>query len=123
MPAGNQGLLHLWFVLNEPCPVSHRIVIVSLTTLRTDRDQTVPLRKADHEFITHDSIVLFQDARIIDSRQLGKQVASKTITLHKPCTGACLDLIQSGVNASPFTPKKVQAFCAEMQKKGLFKVK
>ena len=55
---GGIGKAHLWIAVTEPQPDSSQIVIVSLTTLRYDRDQTVILQPGDHPFITHQTIVL-----------------------------------------------------------------
>lgn len=98
---------HLWIVITEPDPAC---IIVSLTTLRNAKDQTVILRPGDHPFIRHDTVVFFADARIVDANHLQQQVAAGAALLHQPCTQTTLSLIQAGVLASPFTPRKVQEF-------------
>ena len=104
MPAGSQGYPHLWIIATDPDPRSHLAVIVSLTTLRHAADQTVVLRKGEHEFIRHDSAVHFGDSRIIDVRKLGRY------SNHKPCSAALVGEILCGLRASPFTPKKILNF-------------
>jgi DNA replication protein DnaC len=41
--SGGFGKSHLWIAVTNPQPDGHQVVIVSLTTLRFDRDQTVIL--------------------------------------------------------------------------------
>lgn len=48
---------HLWIVTTAPDPLSKRCAIVSVTTLRNSKDQTVTLRVGDHPFIRHDSTI------------------------------------------------------------------
>ena len=98
MPAGPQRYPHLWIIATDPDPQSNLAVIVSVTTLRHAADQTVVLRKGDHQFILHDSVVLFGDSRIIDVRKL------QTYPNHKPCSAALVDEILSGLRASPSLP-------------------
>jgi len=48
MPApGGIATPHLWIVVTEPDPVSNLCGIVSVTTLRNSKDQTVILRVGD----------------------------------------------------------------------------
>ena len=109
MPAGPRRSLHLWIIATDPDPQSNLAVIVSVTTLRHAADQTVVLRKGDHQFIQHDSAVYFGDSRIIDVSRL------KEYPNHKPCSAALADEILSGLRASPFTPKKILNFLDGMR--------
>ena len=102
MPTGGpQSIPHLWFVITEPQPDEGLCVIVSLTTLRHDRDQTMLLNVGDHPFIRHASIVLYSDA----------QIAAGTIAQLEACSTRVLKLIQDGARQSPHTPKKILTFC------------
>ena len=86
-------------------------MIVSLTTLRHDRDQTMLLNVGDHAFIRHASIVLYSDARIVSAARLDAQIAAGTITKLEACSTRMLKLIQDGARQSPHTPKKILTFC------------
>lgn len=62
MPApGGIATPHLWIVVTEPDPVSNLCGIVSVTTLRNSKDQTVILRVGDHPFIRHESTIFYGD--------------------------------------------------------------
>src|SRR2546421_8813104 len=65
MPApGGQVTPHLWIVITQPDPQTHECAIVSVTTLRNSKDQTVILRVGDHCFIRHDSTIFYGDAML-----------------------------------------------------------
>ena len=71
MPApGGVATPHLWIVITQPATESHLCAVVSVTTLRNSKDQTVILRVGDHPFIRHDSTIFYGDAMIVDARRL-----------------------------------------------------
>jgi len=71
MPApGGIATPHLWIVVTEPDPASNLCGIVSVTTLRNSKDQTVILHVGDHPFIRHESTIFYGDAMIVDAQRL-----------------------------------------------------
>ncbi len=57
MPAPGVGATpHLWIIISQPDPRTYHCAIVSVTTLRNSKDQTVILRVGDHPFIRHDNV-------------------------------------------------------------------
>ena len=114
MPApGGTATPHLWIVITEPDSVSNLCAIVSVTTLRNSKDQTVPLRVGDHPFIRHDSTIFYGDGMIVDARRLEHEIAAGLAVRRDKCTAATLKLVQQGVAASPFTRPKFLRFCRE----------
>jgi hypothetical protein len=114
IPAPGSGVTpHLWIIVTEPAPDSHRCVIVSVTTLRYNKDQTVTLGPGDHPFVRHPSVVFYADAQIVDVRQLRADVIARVAEAREACSSDLLKLVQAGVSASPFTPKKVLTFCRQ----------
>ena len=112
MPApGGTITPHLWVVVTEPDAATHLCVIVSVTTLRNSKDQTILLRPGDHPFIRHDSTVFYGDAMIVDVRRLDAEVAAGLALVRAPCSPTTLKLVQDGVLASPFTRPKIERFC------------
>ena len=110
---GSDVTPHLWIVVTEPAPDTHRCVIVSVTTLRYNKDQTVTLVTGDHPFIRHPSVVFYADAQIVDVRQLRADLVARVAERREACSPDLLKLVRAGVSASPFTPKKVLTFCRE----------
>ncbi len=109
--AGRSAKLHLWFVLTDPDPETDEVVIVSLTTLRPGKDQTVILRRGDHPFISHESVVAYSDARRVTIAELRHAMRTGLITPHQVCSHGILKHIQDGLLASPFTSWKMAAYC------------
>jgi hypothetical protein len=114
MPApGGTATPHLWIVITEPDPASDLCGIVSVTTLRNSKDQTVILSVGDHPFIRHESTIFYGDAMIVDAQRLGNEMAAGLAVRRDPCPAATLKLVQQGVSASPFTRPKFLRFCRE----------
>lgn len=114
MPApGGPTTPHLWIVITEPDPVSRLCAIVSVTTLRNSKDQTIILRVGDHPFIRHDSTIFYGDGMIVDAQRLEIEIAAGLALRRDKCSAATLKLIQQGVSASPFTRPKFLRFCRE----------
>lgn len=114
MPApGGTVTPHLWIAITEPDPSSQLCAIVSVTTLRNSKDQTVILRIGDHPFIRHDSTISYGDAVIVDARRIENEIGTGLVVRRNPCSAETLKLVQQGVAASPFTRPKFQRFCRE----------
>lgn len=104
---------HLWIIVTQPCPTTHLCVLANVTTLRNAEDQTVTLGPADHPFIRHPSAIRYSDAQLADVRKLHLDLAAGSVLRHQQCSQATLRIVQDGIHASPYTPKKIQIFCRE----------
>ena len=114
MPApGGAVTPHLWIVVTQPDPRTRLCALVSVTTLRNSKDQTVILRPGDHPFIRHDSTIIYGDAMIVDAERLESEIAAGLALVREGCSKAILKLLQDGVAASPFTRPKILRFCRE----------
>jgi len=114
MPApGGRLTAHLWIVVTQPDAETHLCAVVSVTTLRYGKDQTVVLRPGDHPFIRHDSAVFYGGAMIVDARRVQAEIAAGLALIREKCPAETLKLVQDGVCASPFTRPKVLRFCRE----------
>ena len=102
---------HLWFVITDPDPATHLCAMVSLTTLKNDKDQTVVLHPGEHPFIMRTSTIYFSGAIVVDVRVIETRIAEGKVRSHARCSPKLLKLLQEGVAVSPFTPKKVITFC------------
>lgn len=95
---GSDVIPHLWIIVTEPAPETHRCAIVSVTTLRYNKDQTVTLVPGDHPFIRHPSIVFYADAQIVDVRQLRADVLARVA---EPREGCSPDLLKCSSSCKP----------------------
>ena len=108
---GGNPIAHLWFIVTEPDPISKLCAMVSLTTLKADKDQTVVLHPGEHPYIVQTSSVYFSGAIVVDARTIEARIAEGSVHPKTCCSVNVLSLLQQGVVASPFTPKKVVTFC------------
>jgi hypothetical protein len=106
--------LHLWIVITAIEDGSGLLAVVSITTLRHNADQTLILRRGDHPFIRHDSVVHFADARLVELKTIEGNVAAKHITPHEPCSAKLIREVQDGALGCDLTPQKVFNFCKKM---------
>lgn len=97
---------HLWILAAGP-DADGRIVLVSVTTLRRGKDQTVVLQPGDHPFVKHASCVFYQDAIIAYASRLEEWISGELATPSDSCSAELLTLVRDGFSASEFTPKKV----------------
>ena len=110
---GGMATPHLWIVVTRPDVETHLCAIVSVTTLRNSKDQTVILRPGDHPFIRHESTIFYGDAMTVDARRLQAEIAAGLALPREKCPDATLRLVQDGVAASPFNRPKFLRFCRE----------
>ena len=110
---GGVAIPHLWIVVTKPAPDTNLCAIVSVTTLRNSKDQTVLLRPGDHPFIRHDSTIFYGDAMIVDALRLNTECAAGLAIAREKCPLQILKLVQDGVSASPFTRPRILRFCRE----------
>lgn len=114
MPApGALAKPHLWIVVTRPDPQTNLCAIVSVTTLRNSKDQTVILRPGDHPFVRHDSTIFYGDAMIVNALRLESEIAAGLALVRETCSERTLKLVQDGITASPFTRPKILRFCRE----------
>jgi hypothetical protein len=97
---------HLWILLTEP-KQGEPVILVSVTTLRHEKDQTVVLQPGDHPWINHASVVHFGDALVTEGDRLQGWVDGNLAAPNVPCSKPLLKLIRDGIRSSEFTPKKV----------------
>ncbi len=87
---------HLWIILSDPAQDADRLVMVSFTTFRRDKDQTCVLRPGDHPFVTRDTLVCYADARIATNAQLESLVSKGLMKRNKPVSAELLQRIRQG---------------------------
>jgi hypothetical protein len=114
MPApGGRATPHLWIVITTPNPSTHLCAIVSVTTLRNSKDQTIILGPDDHPFIRHESTIFYGDGMMVDTRKLDQDLAGASIVAREKCPAQTLKLVQDGISASPFTRPRFLRFCRD----------
>lgn len=102
---------HLWVVVCGPADDPPSVVIVSCTTRRDWSDTTVVLDQGDHPFLSHETVIMYSDARIIPVRNIEMQFERRMIVIQPPMDEGVLRRIQEGVQVSPEATPKIKSFC------------
>ncbi len=61
---------HLWVVLSDPMVDPEKVVLVNFTTHTVDEEQHCVLKKGDHPFIKHKTVVRYRDAKLVRASDL-----------------------------------------------------
>ena len=100
---------HLWIIATEPNR-DGLFAVVSFTTLKGAKDQTVILRKAEHPFLRWDTCVAYALAEIMSVDKLRNYIDCSTAKMHVRATEELLKLVLDGFSASAFTKNRVREF-------------
>ncbi len=111
LAGGLVGAPHLWFVLTDPDPVSHQVVIVMLVSAKAHTDKTVVLRAGDHPWVRHESNVDFGSARPIPVSKLMDANSSNRLVLQDDMSKELLAVVRAGLLASSRTIHAVKDDC------------
>ena len=98
---------YLWVVLSDPTS-DDEVVIVNLTSLRSNSDQTCLVHPGEHPHIDHDSVVMYNGARLVSRPTLERMITNGTFQAAPPVSQDLLRRIQQGALTSPFARPKIQ---------------
>jgi len=104
---------HLWIALTDPNEDGN-IAIVNVTDFHNHEDKTTVLKPGDHPFITKESIVLYQDARIVPAASLLNAMKNgRGCVPRESCSVEMMHKLRTGIFASDHTPNGVIEFCSD----------
>ena len=103
---------HLWLIATDP-NIEEHFAVVSFTSLKGSKDQTVLLRKAEHPFIRWDTCVAYMLAEVISEQQLRGRLESGEAKEHTPVPADIFALVLDGFLASDYTKKRVRSFISQ----------
>ena len=115
---GPEDDYHLHVVLTDPNETGE-LIVASVTTLQKwTKDRTVVLKKGDHPFIQHDSVVAYSYARIAGVAEIESLVTNKPSLARQPVSPELLGRIRAGLLESDFTENGVRWFYREINQAG-----
>lgn len=83
-----------------------KILYVNITTKKESSDTTCIIKKGDHPWPSHDSVINYHDATETEVRFIEEALKIKLFKAHIPVSTALLKKIQQGALISPaFLPK------------------
>ena len=119
LPKPGQETEHLWVLITNPDPVTHEAIMVNVTTRRPHSDTTTILNVGDHPFIQKPSVIFYADTRMVNTDLLHAAVTRGACQIHAAFQEPVIRRIQSGVAASPLTPRKIKTAYAAYVAAGL----
>jgi hypothetical protein len=82
---------HLWIIIAD---VDNKLVIVSVTSLTENVEDTCILGKGDHPFITHPSVISYKDIREFPRAGMARGLKSRDVIACEPVSPRVLRKIQ-----------------------------
>lgn len=104
------GIPHLWIVVTEPFGTPAEVAIVSITSYRPGKDDTVKLGPGDHPFIRKLSVVFYPDTRVMPVEAIVREVTNAQASFHADCSEDLLERVRQGLLASPATPRRMKEY-------------
>lgn len=99
---------HLFLVISDPDADQSKVVIVPVATRRPYHPKDCLLQPGDHQFIRHESTVMFSRARIVDQDYLIRWGKSRD-----PLTTDILDRILLAASSSIDLPIAIESMLRE----------
>lgn len=119
LPKPGQETEHLWVLITHSDPERHEAIMVNVTTQRPHSDTTTILNVGDHPFIKKPSVIFYADSRMVNTDLLDAAMTRSAFQSHAVFQEPVVRRIQSGVAASPLTPKKIKTAYAAYAGAGL----
>ena len=91
---------HLWVIVSEPENDAERVVLVSMTTYESSKEDVCILDVGDHPRITHKTCIAYNEARMTSLENLIQLRDGARLKLQAPVSEAVLKRIRDGISRS-----------------------
>ena len=91
---------HLWVVISDPGKNTGQVLIVSMTTYESYKEDVCLLDAGDHPRISHKSCIAYDQARQIALETLTALMDGGRLSVQAPVSAELLARIREGVNRS-----------------------
>jgi hypothetical protein len=102
----------LWVVATNP-DSDGLVAIVSLTSLKGAKDQTVVIHAGEHPFVKWETCALYALAEVTSIDKLCEYIDCGLARMHYDVSNQLLALILDGFTASDYTKNRVRRFVKE----------
>lgn len=99
---------HLWVIANDPTPETDEVIILFLTTKKETSDTTTILSEGDHNFIKHETVVSYENARIEKRESIQARIAQRDFEPRESFDQSVMIRICEGLLASPRTSREIK---------------
>jgi hypothetical protein len=108
-PLSENQTAHLWIIATDP-NADRLMLVVSLTSLKGSKDQTVILHGGEHPFLKWATCVAYNLSDLINCDTLEDHIKVGRAKMRADMKPETAQLILGGFTASPFTKKRIQEF-------------
>ena len=98
---------HLWIVITPPS--EGEVVIVSVTTKRKKSETLTVLKKGDHPFIEHESVIAYRHSKVVTVESIEVAIRNGTAKRHEAVSPQLLKRVKTGLLESDFTENGVRS--------------
>jgi hypothetical protein len=93
---------HLWVILSDPRKDAAKVLIVSVTTLTAETEQTCIIERGEHPWVTRRSCVSYRHAMIVSLDELYAGKDSGKLKVQQPMAPEVLKRIRESAARSDF---------------------
>lgn len=118
-PKNDPERKHLHVICNDPVSDGNVLIVGICSVTAATHDTTCILQSHDHDFLKHNSYVLYAKASIVTENCLNNGIEAKVMAVHSDMNGQAFLRVKNGICRSPHTPRKVKKYagCAEPEPK------
>lgn len=91
---------HLYVVLSFPMEEQRLLMVATISTYESYKDQTTLLTSRDHPNISHESVVMYDRVRLVPMQRIDALIKEKRIVVHQPFSPEVMKRIHSGAAKS-----------------------
>ena len=91
---------HLWVVISDLEKNAGQVLIVSMTTYKSYKEDVCLLDAGDHPRISHKSCIAYNEARLIALERLTALMDGRSLSVQDPVSAELLARIRDGVSRS-----------------------
>jgi hypothetical protein len=108
-PLSANATAHLWVIATDP-DSDGKFVIVSFTSLKGSKDQTVILHSGEHPFLKWSTCVAYVLAEFLTIDELKRRLDAGQAKLRENLSSEVLALVRAGFRASLLTKNRIRYY-------------
>lgn len=110
---------HLHVICNDPDPDGNVLIVGICSATPAIYDETCILQLHEHDFLKHDSYVLYAKASIVTETSLHNGINAKVMAVHSDMNGQAFLRVKNGICRSPHTSRKVKKYagCVDLEQR------
>lgn len=109
-PSHDPNRKHLFVVCTDPCPDGKQLVVCVASWVNDLCDGTCILQEHEHPFLTHQSYILYREARVEAVADIEKGIDDGRFLPRAAMNAQTFLRVRNGVCRSKHTPRKIKRY-------------